>query len=286
MKTLAASGLVLALGISQAAAGDRWSGFTVAAGFGTGRLGLSTSSTYAQTSVFDSTDYGQSCSAPTWSCDNFVNQRHEDYLINSQENASGGGEWDSNAGLSFGYARQWGSLVLGAEAGVAWVDYSTVAKGNFQSNTYQHEFAVTSTNGGPYQPLQDDTTTQTDSYRNSASGSASSLMTFNAKLGFEIFPGVLLYATGGGARGKFEDLPFENRWGWLYGGGLEIAVNDNWSFRTEYRRIDFSDYETSEHSDDPYSGPNYAGDITQDASSRTAVSMDEVRASLAYRFSQ
>ena len=58
----------------------------------------------------------------------------------------------------------------------------------------------------------------------------------------------LVYATGGVAFGDFQntyssggftDSPSTTRVGWTVGGGVEYAVDNNWSIRAEYRYTDF-----------------------------------------------
>lgn len=62
---------------------------------------------------------------------------------------------------------------------------------------------------------------------------------------------VLFYGTGGVAFGDFNDiytsgLGTDNIWqtrvGWTAGGGVEYAINDNWSVRAEYRYTDFGSF--------------------------------------------
>ncbi len=64
------------------------------------------------------------------------------------------------------------------------------------------------------------------------------------------FDRVLIYATGGGAYGNFRTSYFDNlgdfdgtfnhgRIGWTVGGGLEYAIDNNWSVRAEYRYTDY-----------------------------------------------
>jgi outer membrane immunogenic protein len=63
------------------------------------------------------------------------------------------------------------------------------------------------------------------------------------------FDRVLIYATGGGAYGDFRtsysapgafDGDFnDGRFGWTVGGGIEYAIDNNWSVRAEYRYTDY-----------------------------------------------
>jgi len=62
------------------------------------------------------------------------------------------------------------------------------------------------------------------------------------------FDRVLIYATGGGAYGDFHtsyndgiyyDSFNHGRFGWTVGGGIEYAIDNNWSVRAEYRYTDY-----------------------------------------------
>jgi outer membrane immunogenic protein len=64
------------------------------------------------------------------------------------------------------------------------------------------------------------------------------------------FDRVLVYATGGGAYGNIRTSYYDNlgdvdgafnhgRFGWTVGGGLEYAIDNNWSVRAEYRYTDY-----------------------------------------------
>ena len=62
------------------------------------------------------------------------------------------------------------------------------------------------------------------------------------------FDRVLIYGTGGGAYGSFHtayndgiafDTFNDGRIGWTVGGGLEYAIDNNWSVRAEYRYTDY-----------------------------------------------
>jgi len=64
------------------------------------------------------------------------------------------------------------------------------------------------------------------------------------------FDRVLIYGTGGGAYGDIRTNFYDNlgdfdgtfnhgRFGWTVGGGLEYAIDNNWSVRAEYRYTDY-----------------------------------------------
>jgi outer membrane immunogenic protein len=63
------------------------------------------------------------------------------------------------------------------------------------------------------------------------------------------FDRVLIYGTGGGAYGSFHTSDFDavgdvdsfnhDHIGWTVGGGIEYAIDNNWSVRAEYRYTDY-----------------------------------------------
>lgn len=82
-----------------------------------------------------------------------------------------------------------------------------------------------------------------------------------ARLGFAL-DRVLLYATGGAAFAGFTNtyssfLGYDSvsnpRAGWTVGGGIELAVTDNWSVRAEYRYSDFGTFNNNTFSSAPTS---------------------------------
>jgi outer membrane immunogenic protein len=65
------------------------------------------------------------------------------------------------------------------------------------------------------------------------------------------FDHTLVYATGGVAFTSFRntvvaiagtDGDWRDKTGWTVGGGIEYAINDHWSVRTEYRYDDYGSY--------------------------------------------
>ena len=126
--------------------------------------------------------------------------------------------YDANGvvgGLHVGYNHQISSLVLGVEGDIE----ASGVKGHF-----------TFANG--------------DDYRTRVNWQGS----LRARLGYAMGP-ALLYLTGGAA---FADLHnsalnfaaatrvgHSKDWGWTLGGGVEYAINNNWTTRLEYRYTDF-----------------------------------------------
>jgi outer membrane immunogenic protein len=79
--------------------------------------------------------------------------------------------------------------------------------------------------------------------------------TLRGRLGTLVMPNTLLYATGGGALGRFNhswiepgDVPDSwqefGRWrlGWTVGGGIEHAFSDKWTGRVEALYMDFGEH--------------------------------------------
>jgi outer membrane immunogenic protein len=68
---------------------------------------------------------------------------------------------------------------------------------------------------------------------------------FRGRLGYA-WDRALIYGTGGVAFGDFNYIFSQNRWagqvGWTVGGGLDYALDNNWSLSAEYRYTDYGRY--------------------------------------------
>ncbi len=133
-------------------------------------------------------------------------------------------------GLEVGYNYQIQNIVLGFAADVAWADASNEGK-------------YTTPLGSQW----------------SMSSSPDVFGTVRGKLGYLVTPGLLVYATGGMAWGQFnvdqattfvdgagKQIDVGGRTsgnfahiGYTVGGGLEYAINQNWSLKAEYLFLDF-----------------------------------------------
>jgi outer membrane immunogenic protein len=66
------------------------------------------------------------------------------------------------------------------------------------------------------------------------------------------FDRILVYATGGGEYGDFRlgntspagatEVHYPDHFGWTVGGGIEYAIDNNWSVRAEYRYTDYGPF--------------------------------------------
>jgi len=152
-------------------------------------------------------------------------------------------------GLELGYNHQFQNVVLGFAADVSWTD--TDNDGTF-TTPLGSKWAINS--------------------------SPDMFGTLRGKLGYLVRPSILLYATGGLAWGQFDvnqattfvdgnGKQFDvggvtsgsfNHIGYTVGGGLEYAINQNWSIKAEYLFLDFGseDYQLEGHvKPDPKSAP-------------------------------
>lgn len=122
--------------------------------------------------------------------------------------------------------------------------------------------------------------------------------TLRARLGYA-FDRTLLYATGGLAYGQVRthaDISVGNagvpipgltgavatshtRWGWTVGAGLEYALAQNWSFKTEYLYVDLGTSNVLSSSVD-----DSANGFTAGANLKVTTRFHTVRAGINYRF--
>jgi opacity protein-like surface antigen len=103
-----------------------------------------------------------------------------------------------------------------------------------------------------------------------------------ARLGYVVWPNVLLYGTGGSAWTRLDQTTSQTdsgatdpswRFGWVAGLGVETRLKDtNWLARLEYLHYDFGD-----------SGSSFSGSSSQTSGHLTT---DVVRAGLSYKFGQ
>jgi outer membrane immunogenic protein len=119
------------------------------------------------------------------------------------------------------------------------------------------------------------------------------LFTFRGRLGWTVTPTALLYATGGLAvtdikvsnafTDDFTTITFgssdsrKTKAGWTVGGGLEWALNRNWTVKAEYLYVDFGSVETTLVTNAVVGGPNV---MTTSADLHANI----VRAGVNYRF--
>ncbi len=149
------------------------------------------------------------------------------YAGSQHTNASG-----ALGGVQLGYNRQYGALVVGLEADIAAASIkgSTLATGSAFSSSSGSGF------GGGSSSLY-------------ASSRLTGIGTLRARLGYAV-DRALFYVTGGLAYGKIENnvtyavitpdwsgsvSSSQSKWktGWALGGGMEYAITNNWSLKTE-----------------------------------------------------
>ena len=132
-------------------------------------------------------------------------------------------------GAQVGYNWQFGQVVAGVEGDFSWADIkeSSVTSGILVVPAIGQQF-----------PL-------------SREVKFDELATARARLGYAIFPGILAYATGGGAWGHsnatFSGGPVfasssADGWGWTAGGGVEYKLMDHLLLRAEYLHYGFSSF--------------------------------------------
>ena len=180
-------------------------------------------------------------------------------------------------GATIGYNAQYGSAVYGLEADLASMKRNS---SNFSTTLAVSPADLASAIG--------------------TKGSLNWLGTLRGRAGMT-FSNLLVYATGGlaigGAHssaggdvtGTIMTVPFsatlagsksETRYGWALGGGVEYAINRDWSLKTEYLHYDLGKMSYALNG-----GGSFLGAATiSGASARTQINGNLVRAGLNYRF--
>jgi len=161
-------------------------------------------------------------------------------------------------GVQTGYNWQFGQVVAGVEGDFSWADID-------QSSVTNHLLTVPAL--GQRFPL-------------SREVKFDDLATARARLGYAILPGVLAYATGGGAWGHSDATfsggpisasPSTDGWGWTAGAGVEYKLTAHVLLRAEYLHYGFSSFSYNR----PNISPNTVSGTTD---------IDVARAGLSYKF--
>lgn len=129
-------------------------------------------------------------------------------------------------GAQIGTQRQFGSLVLGLEIDASWIDTEGGTSVDAGTLTLDHSTSI------------------------------NWLTTARARLGLPLNKTVMPYVTGGVAFARVTErltitetendpihasLPDDIRFGWAYGGGIDINLGKGWTGSFEYLRVDFND---------------------------------------------
>jgi outer membrane immunogenic protein len=159
-------------------------------------------------------------------------------------------------GVQTGYNWQFGQVVAGVEGDFSWADIQASGVGGVL------RFA----NG---QTFPESHTMKFDE-----------LATARARLGYVVFPGVLAYATGGGAWGHsnatFSGGPTfasasADGWGWTAGAGAEYKLMEHLLLRAEYLHYGFDSFSYNRANINPNT-------------IKATTNIDVVRAGLSYKF--
>ena len=128
-------------------------------------------------------------------------------------------------GATMGVSGQWGAWVLSVEGDFDWQGLSGTS-----SSAFCTSIVTSQTIGATAAGLNCKT-------------ASNWIGTLRARVGYA-WDRVLVYGTAGGAGANVETalsgLPYQNNaeFGWTAGGGVELALADNWTFKAEYLFVD------------------------------------------------
>jgi outer membrane immunogenic protein len=159
--------------------------------------------------------------------------------LNPSGNSSTG-NFHVNGGLvgaTIGVSGQWGAWVLGVEGDFDWQGLSGSGSSSFCTSL------ITSTTPNTRNFVGDTIIINAPPAGLSCKTASNWLGTLRARFGYA-WDRVLVYGTAGGAGANVETaltgLPYQNNaeFGWTVGGGVEVALAENWTFKVEYLFVD------------------------------------------------
>lgn len=153
----------------------------------------------------------------------------------------------ASAGVLLGANQKLGSFVVGGEVNLDWADYTSGA------------VEVLAFDGGNIYVVDERPISVNMDWK----------ATVMARTGVLVSDNLLAYGLIGFARAGFTDAPFETRNGVSFGGGLDWALDDRWSLRSEYRRTEFEGWNE---------------ELSQDDRSTFDASTDEFKMGVTYQF--
>lgn len=160
--------------------------------------------------------------------------------LNPSGNSSTG-NFHVNGGLvggTMGVSGQWGAWVLGVEGDFDWQGLSGTSNSSFCTSLITSTVPnLVDAKGVIIPPAV------TTAAGSSCKTASNWLGTLRARFGYA-WDRVLVYGTAGGAGANVETaltgLPYQNNaeFGWTVGGGVEVALAENWTFKVEYLFVD------------------------------------------------
>lgn len=259
--SVATTALLAALGtgVPAQAQGYNWTGFYAGINAGMGWGGLDRSSTLT-------------CPPVDFICSGTIGNAADGAAVVSAASASSS-KSGFIGGVQAGYNIQSAGIVLGLEGDAQWLRLKS-------SRTVVSPYSPGSIIG-PH------------SFTANTEAGTDWLMTLRGRLGFTVTPTMMLYVTGGLAlsdievSNSFVDVPFgasgssqssKTKLGWVFGAGLEAALNRNWSVKAEYLHIDMGSISTSAVINNAF------GYTANTLTTKADLSANVVRAGLNYRF--